>query len=91
VDYNFNTSTLVTSNATSNTLSILDYACLPSTNVASNCPVPQVREILDIGAVQPQSSSVVLGVNSLQIDPRLNLAVQVDQANNRILLVPLPN
>ena len=35
-------------------------------------------------------SSVVIGPNSLAIDSRLNLAVQVDQTNNRVLLVPLP-
>jgi DNA-binding beta-propeller fold protein YncE len=88
VDYNFNTSTLVTSNGASNTLSILAYVCPPNPQGISNCPVPQVREILDVGGVEP---AVVLGPNSMQIDPRLNLAVQVDQANNRILLVPLPN
>jgi DNA-binding beta-propeller fold protein YncE len=90
VDYNFNTSTLVTSNAASNTLSILDYVCPPNPNGVSNCPVPQVREILDVGSVEPLSS-VVVGPNSIAIDPRLNLAVQLDQPNNRILLVPLPN
>jgi DNA-binding beta-propeller fold protein YncE len=88
VDYNFNTSTLVTSNTSSNTLSILAYVCPPNPNGISNCPVPQVREILDVGGVLP---AVVLGPNSIAIDPRLNLAVQIDQANNRILLVPLPN
>jgi DNA-binding beta-propeller fold protein YncE len=87
VDYNFNTSTLVTSNAASNTLSILDYVCPPNPNAVSSCPAPQVREVLDVGAV----SSVVLGPNSIAIDPRLNLAVAVDAANNRILLVPLPH
>jgi len=87
VDYNFNTSTLVTSNAASNTLSILDYVCPPNPNAVSSCPAPQVREVLDVGAVSP----VVLGPNSIAIDPRLNLAVAIDAANNRILLVPLPN
>jgi len=90
VDYNFNTSTLVTSNAASNTLSILSYVCPPNPNGISNCPVPQVRDVLDPGsgaAVTP----VIPGPNSIAIDPRLNLAVQIDQANNRILLVPLPN
>ncbi len=88
IDYNFNSSTLVTSNASSNTLSILAYVCPPNPNGISNCPVPQVREILDVGGVLP---AVVQGPNSIAIDPRLNLAVQIDQANNRILLVPLPN
>src|SRR5580700_8792730 len=41
LDYNFNSSTLVTSNAASNTLSILAYVCPPNPNGVSNCPVPQ--------------------------------------------------
>jgi DNA-binding beta-propeller fold protein YncE len=90
LDYNFNSSTLVTSNAASNTLSILAYVCPPNANGVSNCPVPRVREILDVGTVEPLVS-VVVGPNSIAIDPRLNLAVQIDQANNRILLVPLPH
>ncbi len=89
IDYNFNSSTLVTSNAASNTLSILAYACPPNNNGVSNCPVPQVRNVLDVGGVEPLNS-VIPGPSSIAIDPRLNLAVQVDQANNRILLVPLP-
>jgi DNA-binding beta-propeller fold protein YncE len=88
VDYNFNTSTLVTSNAASNTLSILAYVCPPNPNGFSNCPVPRVYEVLDVGSV---AASVLPGPNSIAIDPRLNLAVQIDQANNRILLVPLPH
>jgi len=87
LDYNFNTSTLVTSNSASNTLSIIDYVCPPNPNGVSGCPVPQVREVLDVGAVAP----VVLGPNALAIDPRLNLAAVIDSANNRILLVPLPH
>ncbi len=90
VDYNFNTSTLVTSNAASNTLSVLDYSCPPNPSGVSHCPVPQVREVLDVGSVEP-TSAVVVGPNSLAIDPRLNVVVQIDQANNRILLVPLPH
>jgi DNA-binding beta-propeller fold protein YncE len=90
VDYNFNTSTLVTSNAASNTLSIMDYVCPPNPSGFSSCPTPQVRQVLDVGAVEPVVS-VVIGPNSIAIDPRLNLAVAIDQANNRILLVPLPN
>jgi DNA-binding beta-propeller fold protein YncE len=87
LDYNFNTSTLVTSNSASSTLSILDYVCPPNPNGVSNCPTPQVREVLDVGAVAP----VVLGPNAIAIDPRLNLAAVIDSANNRILLVPLPH
>jgi DNA-binding beta-propeller fold protein YncE len=90
LDYNFNSSTLVTSNAASNTLSVLSYVCPPNPNGATNCPTPQVRDIVDVGGLVTPSS-LVIGPSSLAIDPRLNLAVQVDQTNNRILLVPLPH
>ncbi|MFZ1975218.1 MAG: hypothetical protein WAU89_20400 [Candidatus Acidiferrales bacterium] len=89
LDYNFNSSTLVTSNTASTTLSILDYVCPPNPNGATSCPSPQVRDIIDVGGTMPPAS-VVIGPNSLAIDSRLNLAVQVDQTNNRVLLVPLP-
>ena len=81
---------LVTSNAASNTLSVLSYVCPPNPNGATNCPTPQVRDIVDVGGLVTPSS-LVIGPNSVAIDPRLNLAVQVDQTNNRILLVPLPH
>ena len=90
LDYNFNSSTLVTSNAASNTLSVLSYVCPPNPNGATNCPTPQVRDIIDVGGLVTPSS-LVIGPSSVAIDPRLNLAVQVDQTNNRILLVPLPH
>lgn len=90
LDYNFNASTLVTSNAASNTLSVLNYVCPPNPNGATNCPTPQVHDIIDVGGLMP-AASLVIGPNSLAIDPRLNLAVQVDPTNNRVLLVPLPN
>jgi DNA-binding beta-propeller fold protein YncE len=89
LDYNFNASTLVTANAASNTLSVLDYLCPPNPNGVSNCPAPQVRTVYDAGSLEPAASQVI-GTNSVAIDPRLNLAVQVDQTNNRVLLVPLP-
>jgi large repetitive protein len=89
LDYNFNSSTLVTSNAASSTLSVLDYVCPPNPNGATNCPTPQVRDILGVGGTMP-AASLVIGPNSLAIDSRLNLAVEVDQTNNRVLLVPLP-
>jgi YVTN family beta-propeller protein len=81
LDYDYQTSTLVTSNLSSHTLSILDYVCSPATGGAS-CLSPQVRAIVPLGGSQQFS---------VAIDPKLNLAVVVDQANNRILLVPLPH
>ncbi|HXQ26108.1 MAG TPA: hypothetical protein VN822_06860 [Candidatus Acidoferrales bacterium] len=88
LDYDFQTSTLVTVNAGSRTMSVLDYLCPPS-NTAPACPNPQVRVVLGLGGAQ--SSSLVLGPNAVAIDPKLNLAVLVDPDNNRVLLVPLPH
>ena len=79
LDYNDQTSTLVTANNASKTMSILEYVCPPG--IGPNCSAPQVRDILGIGG-SPQFS--------VAIDPRLNLAVLTDEANNRVLLVPLP-
>ena len=83
LDYDFQTSTLVTSNLSSHILSVLDYACVPSAvlGAAPACLTPQVRTVLGLGG-SPRFS--------IAVDPRLNLAVTADQVNNRILLVPLP-
>ena len=89
VDYNYDTSTLVTSNAATNTISVLNYVCPPNPSGATSCPTSAVRNVVAAGT-PPPSSSVVVGPNSIAIDRRLNLAVQVDQINNRVLLVPLP-
>ena len=88
VDYNFQTSSLVTLNAGSHTLSVLDYSCPPSVAVPT-CTNPQVRAVIGLGGAQ--TSTFVLGPNGVAIDPKLNLAVLVDPDNNRILLVPLPH
>ncbi|HWF39392.1 MAG TPA: hypothetical protein VG322_12785 [Candidatus Acidoferrales bacterium] len=81
LDYDIQTSTLVTSNLSSHTLSILDYVCAPSSgNLA--CSSPRVRAVLGLGGSQQFS---------VAIDPNLNIAVVADQANNRVLLVPLPH
>jgi DNA-binding beta-propeller fold protein YncE len=88
VDYNFQTSSLVTVNAGSHTMSVLDYTCPPSI-AAPACLNPRVRAVLGLGGAQ--SSTFVLGPNAVAIDPKLNLAVLVDPDNNRVLLVPLPH
>jgi DNA-binding beta-propeller fold protein YncE len=88
VDYNFQTSSLVTVNSGSHILSVLDYACPPSSGVPS-CSAPQVRAVIGLGG--GQTSSFVLGPNAVAIDPKLGLAVLVDPDNNRVLLVPLPH
>ncbi len=90
LDYNFQTSTLVTDNAGSNTLSVVSYVCPPVQNAPPSCAGPKVRDVLGIGGlVQP--SSVIVGPNSIAIDLKMNLGVLVDQSNNRVLLVPLPH
>ena len=81
LDYNFQTSSIVTTNNATNAMSVLDYVC-PPTGALPNCVAPQVRAILPFGGSQQFSVAV---------DPRLNIAVVADQNNNRILLVPLPH
>lgn len=79
LDYNYQTSTLITANNASQTMSILDYVCPPT--LGTNCAAPRVRDILGLGG-SPQFS--------VAIDSELNLAVLADQSNNRVLLIPLP-
>jgi DNA-binding beta-propeller fold protein YncE len=90
LDYNYQTSTLVTNNAVSNTLSIVGYVCPPSAGGPPSCAGPRVREVVGVGGLL-QPSSVVVGPNSIAIDLKMNLGVLVDQSNNRVLLVPLPH
>jgi DNA-binding beta-propeller fold protein YncE len=90
LDYNYQTSTLATDNAGSNTISIVSYVCPPVLNAPPSCAGPKVRDVLGIGGlVQP--STVIVGPNSIAIDLKMNLGVLVDQSNNRVLLVPLPH
>jgi len=87
LDYNYQTSTLVTVNGPSRTMSIIAYVCPPSSSVPA-CTGPQVRSVLALGGAQ--TSTPVLGANAVAIDPKLNLAAVVDPDNNRLLLIPLP-
>jgi DNA-binding beta-propeller fold protein YncE len=90
LDYNYQTSTLATDNAGSNTISIVSYVCPPLLNAPPSCAGPKVRDVLGIGGlVQP--SAVIVGPNAIAIDLKMNLGVLVDQSNNRVLLVPLPH
>jgi DNA-binding beta-propeller fold protein YncE len=88
IDYNFQTSSLVTVNAGSHIMSVLDYACPPAVPSPA-CTAPQVRAVFGFGGAQ--TSTLVLGPNAVAIDPKLSLAVLVDPDNNRVLLVPLPH
>lgn len=87
IDYNPQTSTLVTVNGPSRTMSIMAYLCPPNGSQPS-CLGPQVRSVLGLGG--SQTAATVLGPNAVAIDQKFNLAVVVDPDNNRILLVPLP-
>ena len=88
LDYNYNTSAIVTANSGTSTISVIDYVCPPGGG--SNCPTPHVQSVLAAGSLVP-SSAVVVGAKAVGIDLRLNLVVEVDQINNRILLIPLSN
>jgi DNA-binding beta-propeller fold protein YncE len=91
LDYNFQTSTLVTANSASNTMSVIEYTCSPIT--VAGQPVtcltgPQTRLILGLpGSSLPSQ----LQQYSVGIDLRMNLAVVADQNNDRVLLIPLPH
>ena len=88
VDYDYDASALVTANSASSTISVIDYVCPPGSGVS--CPAPQVQTVISAGSLVP-SSAVVVGAKAIGIDYRLNLIVEVDQINNRVLLVPLPH
>ena len=85
VDYDFQTSTMMTVDSLSNTISVLDYDC-PPTNVPNGCSNPVVRT-----AVTGGSSTGIIGPNTIAIDPLLDMAVIMDPDNNRILLMPIPH
>jgi DNA-binding beta-propeller fold protein YncE len=88
LDYNFQTSTLVTLNSTSNTMSVVQYQCPPLPGQVVNCFAPQTRAILGL----PDSGQVSqLKQYAVAIDLKMNLAVVVDQNNDRVLLIPLPH
>ncbi|MGH9774806.1 MAG: hypothetical protein ACRD50_07645 [Candidatus Acidiferrales bacterium] len=80
LDYNFQSSTMVTVNTASNTVSVLGF--LATKGMAGlQVQLGKVRAVLSIAA----SSQSSVGIN-----PVTNVAVIADQANNRVLLVPLP-
>ena len=69
LDYNYRTSTLVTANTLSETLSVMDFL---TGKVKAVIPLPVSQQF------------------GVAVDPSTNRAVVVDQANNRVLIVPLP-
>lgn len=89
LDYNYRTSTLVTGNALSQTLSVLDFICQQyATPTGTGAASPYCTNLHGVvKAVIPLPVSQQFGV---AIDPAANRAIVVDQNNNRILIVPLP-
>jgi DNA-binding beta-propeller fold protein YncE len=70
VAYNYLTSTIITVNSISSTISVLDITDL------------HVHANMGLQASQ---------LGSVAIHPRTNIAAVVDSANNRLLLIPMPN
>jgi YVTN family beta-propeller protein len=83
IDYNFQASTLITANHVSSTLSVMEYVCpAPLSGGPSNCAAARTRLILGF-ASSPQFS--------VAVDPKMNLAVLADEANDRVWLIPMPH
>lgn len=78
--YNFQSGTGVTFNQASNTFSIFNFL---ATNPNSTLTIQTAR----VEVVLPIGGSVAF---SVAINPLTNVAAVVDQANGRLLLVPLP-
>jgi DNA-binding beta-propeller fold protein YncE len=75
VAYNFNSATLATLNSASQTITVIDYIDR------------RVRAILPVPINLPAGAVAQL---AMEIHPRTNIAVIVDEGNNRVLIVPLP-
>jgi YVTN family beta-propeller protein len=88
LDYDFQTSTLVTVNSASNTMSFLDYMCPSAVGAPVTCTTPQTRAIFGLPSSAKFSENQQF---SVAIDAKLDLAVVVDTNNSRILLIPLPH
>ncbi len=86
--YNFQSSTLVTTNTASNTVSVMDFLdrrvrAILGSGVAPHCQNPI---LVGSGSQQVQQEPPC----GVEIHPRTNLGVFVDGDNNRLLLIPLP-
>jgi YVTN family beta-propeller protein len=80
IAYNFQSSTAVTVNRATNTMSVLDFLATNNNGVLSFVG-RQVRAILPMGGSDEFS---------VAINPLTNVAAVVDQVNGRLLLIPLP-
>ncbi len=82
--YNFLSSTLVTVNAASNTVSVMDFLDRRVRAVLGLSASPSCATPLGPSGNQQQPCGV-------EIHPRTNIAVMADGDNNRVLLMPLPH
>ena len=76
--YNFETSTLVTANSSSQTLTVIDFL---------GCNPAPTNGCATLRAALPITPSRQFAVD---IHPLLNLAVVADPVHNQVLLLPLP-
>ncbi|MGA8220981.1 MAG: hypothetical protein WB780_04945 [Candidatus Acidiferrales bacterium] len=90
LDYNFQTSTLVTVNSASNTMSVIEYTCSPIVQILQPIPCPTGPKTRLILGLPGSAQFSQLQQYSVGIDLKMNLAVVVDQNNDRVLLIPLP-
>ncbi|HEX2711251.1 MAG TPA: hypothetical protein VHM88_03375, partial [Candidatus Acidoferrales bacterium] len=88
VAYNFQSSTMVTVNTISNTISVIDFIDRRVRAVMSSRLAPHCLNPILVGAgAQQVLQEPPCGAD---IHPRTNLGVFVDGDNNRLLLMPLP-
>jgi len=93
IAYNSLSSTLVTANTTSGTMTVVDFLDRRIRGVIDLFRTPCNRAITPTCQfVSPQatSSQEVLPTFSVDVHPLANLAVVADTTNNRLLIVPLP-
>ncbi|HYB60167.1 MAG TPA: YncE family protein [Methylomirabilota bacterium] len=93
IAYNSLSSTLVTANTTSGTMTVVDFLDRRIRGVIDLFGMPCNRAITPTCQfVSPQttSSQELLPTFSVDVHPLANLAVVADTTNNRLLIVPLP-
>ncbi len=83
IAYNSLSSTLVTANTTSGTMTVVDFLDR------------RIRGVIDLNTygpkfISPRASQVLIPTFSVDTHPLANLAVVADTNNNRLLIVPLP-
>ena len=88
VDYDFQTSTLVTVNSASNTMSFLDYVCPPVPGASGMSRRRRHARIFGLPSSGQFSQTQQF---SVAIDAKLDIAVVVDTNNSRVLLIPIPH